>query len=249
MKIPAQWRGFLLTTVMLVVTGAQAAYPTPGGADRTLEVHPCPLLDPREVVAGFRPKQAREDHTLVADVGKAAIYAMGGPHLHRELSVHIEAETRRRIEKLASESAPTPDLVPGSPEPGKPAERFLVDIAIHRTEGGKTQLVGNPRFETPAEEPARLGLDGRWVEGGAAWSSGLEVVPDKTDDGRIKVRMKGFHSNLGDAPGVEVAVDPDEELFIDPDAASRRELGALGKFLNKGRGQSVYSLSVRVRPM
>lgn len=225
MSMSRRMRGFLLTTVIMVCGGARAAYPTPGGSDQQIQVHPSPMLDPYQVVENFSAENPGDDYSVVADPRTRAVVAVGPTRVHRQLQAFIREQTAAKM------------------------RRFVVDLQISKKIGGQEQVVGEPRLEVPDGERAQLNFDGAWGPGGPDWKSGLEVSPRLTEGGAIRVELGAVRGKTRTEVPARVDLRPGQEILIDPTVTEDPLLRKIGEVLNQDREGPAYSVRLQVRPL
>lgn len=234
----SRWKQAALAAVMMA-SGAAAAYPTPGATDRTMQLHPVALLDPRDVVEGFQRRHPGQDFSLVADARAGAVIAIGPPRNHAALARFIQDSTDLHLDRIVRAQRE------GAVRDG----RMIVQFQLIETVAGVTRIVGEPRIEIAEDRPGVVRLDGEPGSEGTDWAASLGVRPRRTVDGRLALEVEAVGGPQRERARAEVAIAPGETLMVGVEGAGPPELAEVGRVLNAERPEARYSVTMKVRPL
>lgn len=225
MRLPATFRGVLLTGIILFSGAARAAYPTPGAVGLDFQVHPVSMGDPHAVLASFVKDRSLDHYSLAVDSRTSSIVAVAPAELQQELEHFIQNRIAERM------------------------RRFVVRMEVAQVGSGSRKVLGEPRLEVPFGEQGTIHLDGQHGNANVDWRSHLVVSPALNDDGTIRVKLQGARRGAGGSNDLEFVVKPGEPMVIDTETAKDPRVRAFAKELGAGRPGGDYSLTLSVQPL
>jgi hypothetical protein len=234
---------------VVLACSSNAAYPTPGEQARQMQTHPLLTVDPREVIETFTASHPGEDFTMVVDEATGSLIVIARMAIHDRLHRYIDMRSRERLRELWERQPP---VQAGVSPPAEKKDRYMIEVQVLKTVQGRTQIVGEPRLEVGPDQSGSVSLDGVWAPGGPEWTSGVAFRPRRAQDGTLHLSLEGFHAASGETRNVEVPLQLDTEVLITSEeavSAVSQELEELARFLNKGRGETSFSLSLKVQPL